>query len=115
MLILTILRAAETQLPRLRVRRFRAYASIVCRAVCHAWLTIFHGRHNIDTLTAAALTGGRMVVMYINGHVVTMWLASRQATGKYYAYHTDRHGFVAGAAWFATIADVKKYLKSLAV
>ncbi len=112
MLLLTILRAAEAQLPRLRVRRFKAFAAIVCRAVCHAWLTIFHGTACIDTITAAAVMAGRVMV-YINGHVVIMWLASRQATGKYYAYHTDRHGFATGAAWFATIADVKRHLKAL--
>ncbi len=105
MLLLTILRAAEAQLPRLRVRRFKAFAAIVCRAVCHAWLTIFHGTACIDTITAAAVMAGRVMV-YIAGRVV--WVRLSTATRGKYQVHRG-----AGAAWFATIADVKKHLKSI--
>ena len=105
MLLVTILRAAEVQLPRLRLRRFKAYASIVCRAVCHSWLTIFHGVHCIDTLTAAAVKRGT-VWLYINGGVVAVRIASIPECGRYH---------ISGLPSFATIADVKKHLKTLAV
>jgi hypothetical protein len=112
MLILTILRAAESQLPRLRLRHFKVYAAIVCRAVCHSWLTIFNGAACIDTLTAGAVKQGR-VMMYINGRVVEVWPVHRvqlsypnPEVGKY---------FIDAITGFATIADVKKHLKTLVV
>lgn len=109
MLLVTILRAAEAQLPRLRLRHFKAYAAIVCRAVCHAWLTIFHGASCIDTLTAAAIKNGS-VMLYINGRVVSICvtLPLYKRRGKYFCDGAHR-GF------FETIADVKKHLKTLAV
>ncbi len=110
MLLYTILKSAEAQLPRLRLRRFRAYAAIVCRAVCHAWLTIFHGAACIDTLTACAVKTGR-VMLYIGGQVVDVYPRCRcqlsWPTPEVGAYFVDDGG------WFGTIADVKKYLKSL--
>jgi hypothetical protein len=107
MLLLTILRAAEAQLPRLRVRRFKAYASIVCRAVCHAWLTIFHGTACIDTITAAAVMAGRVMV-YIAGRVVYV----RKSYVMAHKYRLIGPGLPNFAE---TIADVKKHLKTLAV
>ena len=113
MLLVTILRAAEVQLPRLRLCHFKAYASIVCRAVCHSWLTIFHGVHCIDTITAVAVKTGR-VMLYINGRVVEIRPVHRvqlshpaREMGKYFI-NADKTGF-------ATIADVKKHLKNLVV
>ena len=105
MLLVTILRAAEVQLHRVRLRHFKAYAAIVCRAVCHAWLTIFNGAHCIDTLTAAAVKAGRGW-LYLGGRVVQISLRCAK-----------QHKYFIGAiaAGFATIADVKKHLKTLAV
>ena len=108
MLILTILRAAESQLPRLRLRRFKAFAAIVCRAVCHAWLSIFHGAACIDTLTAGAVKAGRGAVLYINGQVV-------QIRKSYIKQHKYRI-ICSGLPNFAdTIEELKKHLKTLVV
>ena len=108
MLILTILRAAESQLPRLRLRRFKTFAAIVCRAVCHAWLSIFHGASCIDTLTASAVKQGR-VMMYVGGQVVTVRLSYMKQ--HKYRIISSKGLFVAAE----TIADVKKHLKTLVV
>jgi hypothetical protein len=107
MLLYTILKSAEAQLPRLRVRRFKAFAAIVCRAVCHAWLTIFHGAACIDTLTAGAVMAGR-VMLYINGRAVIV----RKSYVKAHKYRIIGPGLPNFAE---TIADVKKHLKTLAV
>ena len=108
MLLVTILRAAEVQLPRLRLRRFKAYAAIVCRAVCHAWLTIFHGAACIDTLTASAVKNGGGVWLYINGQAV-------HVRKSYIKEHKYRLICVGLPCFAETIAEVKKHLKSLAV
>ena len=113
MLLVTILRAAEVQLPRLRKRHFKAYAAIVCRAVCHSWLTIFHGVHCIDTITAVAVKTGR-VMLYINGRVVEMRPVHRVQL-RYPAPEEGNYFIDTGGAGFATIAEVKKHLKTLVV
>ena len=107
MLLVTILRAAEAQLPCLRLRHFKAYAAIVCRAVCHSWLTIFHGAACIDTLTATAVkTGG--VMLYIGGRMV--YIRKSYIDARTYRIMGDGLPYYA-----ATIIEVKKHLKTLAV